>query len=415
MKLQLKRLCRATLLVLALQPIYLLALVATDHVASPDVRRERMQHIPPTPYVATEDCVGIAVGLEPGGTGLHNAIWAARPLSEGNPCVSLSATIANKPGVTWLPYPRYWHGYRVVMDPLTAWLRPYPYRYVMLAAMIAALTWFALELRSLVGVDATLALIVPTVILTDLWTSWNYGVHTIPIIVIFAGSAVVARKARHADSDLILIAALFGSLFNYVDFLINVPWQPMLIAFVALAAGRRGPETLAIVVAWFAGYSLTWASKWAIACAAGVKWSDIFEVILYRLNGDAPGFVDHHFLAPTYKVFSYLYQQTQSAMLFLILLPTLLLPVRYPNPKRFALLSAPILIPFVWFETLSNHTQIHAWITYRTVASCFGILIAAAIIASRGARTELASETARGEPEPAGFPQRLRAATLAPN
>jgi hypothetical protein len=45
---------------------------------------------------------------------------------------------------------------------------------------------------------------------------------------------------------------------NYVDFLINVPWQPMLIAFIALAAGRRVPDAFVIVVAWFAGYSLTW-------------------------------------------------------------------------------------------------------------------------------------------------------------
>jgi hypothetical protein len=176
---------------------------------------------------------------------------------------------------------------------------------------------------------------------------------------------------------------LFGSLFNYVDFLVNVPWQPMLIAFVALAARRRVPETIAIMVAWFGAYALTWASKWAIAVAAGASWRDIFDVIAYRLNGDAPGYVRHHFLAPTEKVLGYLYHQTQPAMLFLLLLPTLLLPVRRPNLKRFALLSSPLLIPFVWFEVLSNHTQIHTWMTYRTVASCFGILIAAAIIASR--------------------------------
>ena len=148
----------------------------------------------------------------------------------------------------------------------------------------------------------------------------------------------------------------------------------MLIAFVALAAGRRGSEAFAIVVAWFAGYSLTWASKWAIACVAGVKWSDIFEVIVYRMNGDAPGFVRHHFLAPTGKVLSYLFHQKQSPMLFLLLLPTLLLPVRWPDPRRFILLSSPILIPFMWFELLSNHTQIYDWITYRPLASCFGIL-----------------------------------------
>jgi hypothetical protein len=257
----------------------------------------------------------------------------------------------------------------------------------MLAAMIAALTWLAFELRSLVGADAATALIVPVVILTDLWTIWNYASQTLAIIVIFAGSAVAARRARTPDSNLILIAAVFGSLFNYVDFLVNVPWQPMLIAFVALAAGRRAPETLAIVVAWFAGYSLTWASKWAIAVAAGASWSDIFEVILYRLNGDAQGYVRHHFLAPTERVLSYLFHQTRSAMLFLLLLPALLLPVGRPNLKRFALLSSPLLIPFGWFELLSNHTQIHAWMVYRTVASCLGILIAAAIIASRDVKT----------------------------
>jgi hypothetical protein len=381
-----KRLCRAALLVLALQPLYLLALVATDYVAPPEVRRERMPRIPPAPGDDDNiDCIALAIGLEPGGIGLHNAIMAARPLSEGPPCESLPAAITKEPTVVWLPYPRYWHGYRVVLDPLTAWVPMYPARYVMLAALIASLTWFARELRSLVGGDAAPGLIVPTVVLTDLWLAWNYAAQAIAIIVIFAGSAVAARKARFPESNLILVAALFGSLFNYVDFLVNVPWQPMLIAFVALAAGRRVPETLAIVVAWFAGYSLTWASKWAIAVAAGASWSDIFEVITYRLNGDAPGYVRHHFLAPTRKVLGYLYHETRSAMLFLLLLPTLLLPMRrWPNLKRFALLSSPLLIAFGWFELLSNHTQIHTWMVYRTAASCFGILIAAAIIASRG-------------------------------
>jgi hypothetical protein len=226
------------------------------------------------------------------------------------------------------------------------------------------------------------------VVLTDLWLNWNVTTQTLAHVVIFAGSAFAARSARHPERDLILIAAVFGSLFNYVDFLINPPWQPMLIAFVALAAKRRVPETFAIVVAWFAGYALTWASKWAIAVAAGASWRDIFEVIVYRLNGDAPGYVQHQFLAPTIKVLDYLYHETRSAMLFLILLPTLLMPtllppVRLASLKQFVLLSSPLLIPFVWFEILSNHTQIHMWMVYRTVASCFGILIAAAIIASR--------------------------------
>jgi hypothetical protein len=270
-----------------------------------------------------------------------------------------------------------------VLDPLTAWIPISPVRYLMLAAMVAVLTWFAFELRFLVGADAAFAMIVPIVVLTDLWMNWNFTAQTLAHVVIFAGSAVAARSARRPDSNLILIAAVFGSLFNYVDFLVNPPWQPMLMVFVALAARRRVVEALAILIAWDAGYALTWASKWAIAVAAGVSWSDIFEVIIYRLNGDAPGFVRHHVLAPTEKVFSYLFHQPKSVVLFVLLLPTLLLPVRRPNLKRFAILSSPILIPIGWFELLSNHTQIHTWMTYRTAASCLGILIAAGILASR--------------------------------
>ncbi len=122
------------------------------------------------------------------------------------------------------------------------------------------------------------------------------------------------------------------------------------------------------------------------------------------------GFVRHHFLAPTGKVLSHLFHQTQSAMLFLILLPTLLLPVRWPNLKRFALLSSPVLIPFVMVRDFCPITP--RFIPGSRIdrsRSCLGILIAAAILASRGSKTTSAQETAQGEHELAAIPQRLSA------
>ena len=61
MKLQLKRLCRAALLVLALQPVYLLALVATDYVAPPEQGGNACRGFRPTPGVETEECVELWV------------------------------------------------------------------------------------------------------------------------------------------------------------------------------------------------------------------------------------------------------------------------------------------------------------------------------------------------------------------
>ena len=170
LKLPLKRLCLGLLLVLALQPIYLLALVATDYVAPPERRLQRMQGVQLTSVSTTEECVELGTGLQPGVGGLYNAIMSARPLADrGVPCDFLLAAIAKDPSVTWLPYPRYWHGYRVLIDPWLAYFPIYPLRYLMLAAMIAGLAWLAFELRFLIGADGALALIVPTVVLSDLW------------------------------------------------------------------------------------------------------------------------------------------------------------------------------------------------------------------------------------------------------
>ena len=47
------------------------------------------------------------------------------------------------------------------------------------------------------------------------------------------------------------------------------------------------------------------------------------------------------------------------------------------------MLAAPAVIPFAWFELMSNHTQIHATIVCRPIASSVGILLAAWILAAR--------------------------------
>jgi hypothetical protein len=181
----------------------------------------------------------------------------------------------------------------------------------------------------------------------------------------------------------IVSAAILGSIFNYVDFLTNPPWQPMLIAFVALCGGRSLFDAAKFVLAWLAGCALTWVSKWVIGYAWGIPWSDTFRMIRFRLDGNFEGVVVHRLFAPSIKILSFLFHQTQIAMTMLFLLPVLLLLVirREIDWRWFVVLTSPALIPFVWFELMSNHTQIHTWFTYRPVASSIGIWMSAALIA----------------------------------
>jgi hypothetical protein len=377
------------LLVLALQPIYLAALIATDTIAPAD-RRARvmapsMQLLRNAEGDTITECVALAIGLEPNTSALHNAIFAARPIYGKDPCDGLRAAVEKQQDIQWLPYPRYWHGYRVVLDPLTAVFRIRDSQQVILIFLVAALAWFVIELQKIAGDRAALAFIFPTVLLTDLWRMFQITSHALATAFIFAGGALIARKAR-SGAPLIVTAALLGSVFNFIDFLTNPPWQPMLLAFVTLTSARELLCALQVVSAWSVGYALTWASKWALAVAWGVPWKEIAEVILFRLDGDYGDTISHHLLAPSLKVLPFLFRdivwQTPAVVILTILAP-LLLPDRPPRWRTLATLSLPALIPFAWFELLSNHTQIHPWTVSRPVASAIGIVFAAWIVASR--------------------------------
>jgi hypothetical protein len=398
----------ALLLVLALQPAYLLALLALDYVAPAERRAahitaafadrslDRDQN-PVKPYDTGGnwdiECIGLALGLQPGASALQNAVAGAWPTGGHNVCAGLADAAAGKPS-NWVPYTRYWHGYRVVIDPLSAWLSINRARLVTLALLIAALAFLAAESRQLIGASAALALVAPTIVITDLWRIWFIMTNAVSTMVILAGAAWFARLIRNpasTETALIAAAAGLGSVFNYVDFLINPPWQPALLAFFVLAAPRRAMHPilmcLLVLAAWSCGYALTWAIKWVISAALSPNgmavFADVADVVRYRLDGDYEQMVDHRFLAPSAKAISFTFTQIWQVQWVTAL--TLLTPFLMPalrDWRRFSLLAVPAVIPFLWFELLSNHTQIHLTLTYRSVATSVGILLAAWIIAS---------------------------------
>ena len=56
----------------------------------------------------------------------------------------------------------------------------------------------------------------------------------------------------------------------------------------------------------------------------------------------------------------------------------------------FLWLGWPVLIPIAWFEILSNHTQTHTFFVVRSAAAAIGVAVAAALIAAKVTREDLA-------------------------
>ena len=169
----------------------------------------------------------------------------------------------------------------------------------------------------------------------------------------------------------------------------------MLLAFLVLAAPPRRIDRhrllicAAVLAAWGCGYALTWVSRWIIAAAIlpdGLAvLRDIAAVVRYRIDGDEGQLVSHRLLAPSARALAVIVWQvwhTDWAAVLAMLTPALL-PAHAAEPRRFAALAVPAAIPFVWFELMSNHTQIHATIVCRPIASSVGILLAAWILSGR--------------------------------
>jgi hypothetical protein len=183
---------------------------------------------------------------------------------------------------------------------------------------------------------------------------------------------------------------VLGSVFNFIDFLVTPPWMPMLLAFFVVA-GRRGetrqPATIAIFVAlaWFGGYAMTWFSKWLIAWFVSTEvdvMANVSAMVLFRLDGDNPKVI-HWPLVPTIKV-------ATAAIVgwglpfFIAFLVVFFRNIRQAHFRwqAFWPLAWPALIPPLWFEILSNHSQIHAGVSSRSEAAAFGVVLAAALLAA---------------------------------
>jgi hypothetical protein len=302
---------------LLLQPIYFLSLASIDHITS---RQRTIDHLNtafnsgvlsddgnPRPLIfkggeQLTECISLGIGLNKAETAWQTAVTGSYPMS-GNThaCTGLHKVVGGEP-TSWQPYFRYWHGYRLILAPLAAafplWLVK-AFNALMIAAA-CGLLWVTLRRFC----DATVATIFLTtfVCLSDVLFVWRTSTHSISLAYIFAAASLfaIALQRDWAPRNLIVMSAVLGSGFNFIDFLINPPMMPMLMAFFVLLAHRRdaGLLALAAVLAWFGGYAETWAAKWMLAYLAMPGSAAVVSDILSNVENRTVGAFNGVYLVP---------------------------------------------------------------------------------------------------------------------
>jgi hypothetical protein len=282
-------------------------------------------------------------------------------------------------------YHRYWHGYAAISRPLLALM---PYRDLRMLTFNIVLGLF-LALGYRLAKDFSLkfafAVLLPFYIVNFagffiLWTkavSW---------IVMLGGGLYFASSRRPYQGDPLLAFFLLGALTAYFD-LLTTPLMifgvPAYIYFFYLMRGGAapGPRGLFLRLAaiggfWFAGYAGLWTAKFTLSTAVigPAAIGDVVSAAANRINGDWDS-VKHFLGAATLEnleAFKPIWGGAAFALFFI-------LPFVRARRRRAALLlarRAPVFVmlaiaPFIWFEVLSNHSQIHGLFTHAILVLTF--------------------------------------------
>lgn len=299
-------------------------------------------------------------------------------------------------------YARYWSGYSVLTRPALATLGLTGMRALTGAMLLGSAIFLTTVVKRRLGWLTTAVLFAPFAFTTNIFMSpGSASSHAISVAVIFLGlGALTLATARWGITGAAGTAAISAAVFNYVDLLTTpaIPWA--LSAFLAGAIihtrERNWRPTLWAVIgvgaAWPAAFAATWASRWLIGfLVLGKEFvATVWETMLFRLDGTHESVLDEFGAATKRNVSAWWTMNSFNKLFFLILLAVLVGIVVVliwrrsdRNLAAVPLLMLPAFVVPVWYEILSNHSQIHAFFTYRSIPVAIGIVAAALVFAAR--------------------------------
>ncbi|OUM41313.1 hypothetical protein FJV46_04730 [Arthrobacter agilis] len=370
------------------------------------------------------ECVVVGTGLSAldGETALDRAVYMPRISNCEQGADDIRALAADQDSAHGAYY-KYWAGYTAITRPVLAATGLEGLRIVAGAMLLGSLALAFSQIARRTSGFASLGLLAPLVISTNLMSTPSTSFsQAMSISFIMISTALVAWGAGGSWTRLICSTSLGAALFCFVDLLTTpaIPWALGAVVgavIVFCRSGRLGRASIAgvgIAVLWPLSFGLTWVSRWVIA-AAFLGWEEVMAFVRsnveYRTTGEWPG-VEDAFGVPTRKNVLYWWDQIPTAPWTLLVMSVLVCIVMIVVLRRHGVwgalsavvLSLPALIIPVWYEVLSNHSQIHTFFAYRGVPTMLGIVLFAcvAVALSRPplatSRGSVSSGRARSEP-----------------
>ena len=347
------------------------------------------------------ECIGLSTALN---REAYAPVWfaIASPALQWAPpspmCRTLQDEVEGHSSSRYYPYARYWHGYRLLTEPILSYFSYAALQGACAALLgLAAVALFAAAGRAVGFALAALALLLPALATESLWL-WLTPTHAISFASLMLGAALLMRQARGREGGAPALAAsafLAGAVYNFFDFLYNPDLLVFLAGWAGLMAAARdgsplGPRLRQAVLAQgaaLAGYIAMWALKWLLVYASGrygfMPWFPSGDINRWLAGGEH-GFVP---LAATLAVLGYSVDTLPSALAMaacgLGLTAAATLALRQGKGFCLLALGALWLAPIAMLEAKAGHTIMHAPFVGRFVPWAAAFTLAGALFIVR--------------------------------
>jgi hypothetical protein len=306
-------------------------------------------------------------------------------------------------------YPRYWNGWSILLRPFLVAgniqsIRAFQSA-IFLGLLIITVTMIAKRANIAFSMIFLVSLLPAHLELVAVSQQFS------KVFFIIFAAVIWLTSRRRRPVDLTLALFVIGSVTNFFDMLTTpvltliypiATWLLLNFSSHSKSAHRRQtlPTVIAASASWCIGYALTWVAKWTLSTV--ITGSDVFSQATnqaaLRMNGNldntsiqsSPSSAIHQ----TFIVFSQQRPLSQLVLITFILLLILGLCTTLIHTKKKDLqwmghsrrnhtetigdFITQLLVILVWMMALHQHTEQHAFFTYRLYCAVSFILLSAA-------------------------------------
>ena len=296
-------------------------------------------------------------------------------------------------------YGRYWHGYEVILRPLLTMFSYVEIRFINTFFILGAFLLAAVKIKNNAGRRALFSFFVSMCFIKIFITPMS--MQFVNMIFLMLISVVISEKVflkkdflTNKNSEFFSYFFILGSITSFLD-LLTTPVLPLGMTLLYLIVGfykkhkhvLKKNTILWSGIAWGVGYAMTWISKWVIASLVTPNnlIKEGFNQVIYRSSGnmsaDEGGIkLDRvHAISKNLKMLISPFERHSQLLLVVVSVIIFLVLIIFYKRKNINWsyilnIFMVSLLPFVWYIIVGNHSQVHYWFTYRSLAiTIFGI------------------------------------------